>query len=113
MLFSNPELSKARIPRCYCSLRFAAGGGMLRFDDCCFVLDDGDEWTLSGPLPRSNGWNAPPCFQTPGPSASDIAAANRKHDESLSHSPWFRLWQSYGVCCRPANPGLSLPESGS
>src|SRR4029077_10936442 len=22
---------------------------------------------------------------------------NRCH----SHNPWFRLWQSYGVCCRP------------
>lgn len=33
-------------------------------------------------------------------SESDISAANRKHDESLSRSPWFRLWQSYGVCCR-------------
>lgn len=46
-------------------------------------------------------------------SASDLAAANRKHDEALSRSPWFRLWQSYGVCCRPADPGLALPESGS
>jgi len=26
-------------------------------------------------------------------SASDISAANRKHDETLAHSPWFRLWQ--------------------
>ncbi len=33
-------------------------------------------------------------------SASDITAANRRHDESLTHSPWFRLWQRYGVCCR-------------
>ena len=46
-------------------------------------------------------------------SASDIAAANRRHDEALSHSPWFRLWQSFGVCCRPEAPGLALPESGS
>ena len=46
-------------------------------------------------------------------SASDIAAANRRHDEALSRSPWFRLWQSYGVCCRPQDPGLALPESGS
>jgi len=22
----------------------------------------------------------------------DIAAANRRHDEMLAHSPWFRLW---------------------
>jgi hypothetical protein len=33
-------------------------------------------------------------------SPSDLAAANRRHDEMLSHSPWFRLWQQYGVCCR-------------
>jgi hypothetical protein len=32
--------------------------------------------------------------------ASDISAANRKHDDLLAHSPWFRLWQQYGVCCR-------------
>jgi hypothetical protein len=34
-------------------------------------------------------------------SDSDISAANRRHDETLAHSPWFRLWQQYGVCCRP------------
>jgi hypothetical protein len=33
-------------------------------------------------------------------SASDISAANRRHDEMLAHSPWFRLWQHFGVCCR-------------
>ena len=33
-------------------------------------------------------------------SASDISAANRRHDEVLAHSPWFQLWQRYGVCCR-------------
>ena len=33
-------------------------------------------------------------------SASDISAANRRHDEMLAHSPWFRLWQDFGVCCR-------------
>jgi len=33
--------------------------------------------------------------------ASDIAAANRRHDEELALSPWFKLWQSYGICCRP------------
>jgi hypothetical protein len=26
--------------------------------------------------------------------ASDIAAANRRHDEMNAHSPWFRLWQT-------------------
>jgi len=24
---------------------------------------------------------------------SDLAAANRRHDDMLEHSPWFRLWQ--------------------
>ena len=45
-------------------------------------------------------------------SGADVAAANRRH-EALSHSPWFRLWQSYRVCCRPAAPGIALPESRS
>ncbi len=44
-------------------------------------------------------------------SASDISAANRRHDETLAHSPWFR-WQSYGVCCRPEAPVLQLPGAG-
>jgi len=33
-------------------------------------------------------------------SASDLSAANRRHDEKLANSPWFRLWQRYGICCR-------------
>ena len=41
---------------------------------------------------------------------SDISAANRRHDEALAYSPWFRLWQAYGVCCRPEAPGIRLPE---
>lgn len=34
-------------------------------------------------------------------SPSDLSAANRRHDEMLANSPWFRLWERYGVCCRP------------
>jgi len=41
---------------------------------------------------------------------SDISAANRRHDEKLAHSPWFRLWQRYGVCCRAKSPALRLGE---
>jgi hypothetical protein len=43
-------------------------------------------------------------------SAQDIAAANRRHDEMLAHSPWFRLWQRYGVCCRSESPAIRLGE---
>jgi hypothetical protein len=43
-------------------------------------------------------------------SATDIAAANRRHDERLAHSPWFKLWQHYGVCCRNESPVVQLPE---
>jgi hypothetical protein len=43
-------------------------------------------------------------------SASDISAANKRHDQALAQSPWFRLWQSYGVCCRPEAPILQLPQ---
>jgi len=46
-------------------------------------------------------------------SASDLAAANRSHDEKLANSPWFRLWQHYGVCCRTESPVLRLGESES
>jgi hypothetical protein len=44
-------------------------------------------------------------------SVSDISAANRRHDEMLAHSPWFQLWQRYGVCCRTEPPVLRLGES--
>jgi hypothetical protein len=33
-------------------------------------------------------------------SATDISAANRRHDEALAHSPWFQLWHRYGICYR-------------
>lgn len=41
---------------------------------------------------------------------SDILAANRRHDEALASSPWFRLWQRYGICCRTEAPRVQLPE---
>ncbi len=44
-------------------------------------------------------------------SASDVSAANRRHDEKLAHSPWFRLWQRYGICCRSEAPVMRLPEA--
>ncbi len=43
-------------------------------------------------------------------SPSDLAAANRRHDEMLANSPWFRLWRQYGVCCRSEPPVIRLPE---
>ena len=46
-------------------------------------------------------------------SPSDLAAANRRHDEMLAHSPWFRLWQRYGVCCRSGDPALRLDGTES
>jgi hypothetical protein len=46
-------------------------------------------------------------------SASDLAAANRRHDEQQASSPWFRLWQRYGICCRTESPVLRLPETGN
>ena len=40
----------------------------------------------------------------------DILAANRRHDEALASGRWFRLWQSYGICCRTEAPIVQLPE---
>jgi hypothetical protein len=39
---------------------------------------------------------------------NDISAANRRHDEMLAHSPWFKLWQQYGICCRSESPKSRL-----
>jgi hypothetical protein len=46
-------------------------------------------------------------------SPRDLAAANRRHDEMLAHSPWFRLWQRYGICCRSESPAIRLGDMGS
>ncbi len=43
-------------------------------------------------------------------SGSDLSAANRRHDEKQASSPWFRLWQRHGVCCRAESPTLRLGE---
>lgn len=43
-------------------------------------------------------------------SPSDLRAVNRRHDEMLAHSPWFRVWQRYGVCCRAESPVIRLGE---
>ena len=43
-------------------------------------------------------------------SAGDISAANRRHDQMLARSPWFQLWQHFGVCCRPESPAIGLGE---
>src|ERR1700680_854086 len=46
-------------------------------------------------------------------SPSDLSALNRRHDDMLAHSPWFRLWQRYGVCCRTDSPGRRLPGTAN
>jgi hypothetical protein len=46
-------------------------------------------------------------------SPSDLTAANQRHDEMLAHNAWFRLWQRYGICCRPEPPVLQLPGADS
>jgi hypothetical protein len=46
-------------------------------------------------------------------SGTDISAANRRHDERLASSPWFRLWQDFGVCCRTESPAFRPPQQGN
>jgi hypothetical protein len=45
--------------------------------------------------------------------AADILAANQRHDKKQANSPWFRLWQHYGIRCRSESPVLQLGEVGS
>jgi len=40
----------------------------------------------------------------------ELAAANQRHDQANANSPWFRLWQRYGICCRPGSPEARLGE---
>ena len=44
-------------------------------------------------------------------SANDISAANQRHDEVLANSPWFKLWQQFGVCCRGEAEGSPRIQS--
>jgi hypothetical protein len=44
---------------------------------------------------------------------NDVSAANRRHDERLANSPWFKLWQAYGICCRTESPILQQPDKAS
>jgi hypothetical protein len=44
-------------------------------------------------------------------SASNLSAANRRHDEMLARTPWFRLWQRYGSVAEPS-PGASTRGIG-
>ena len=32
--------------------------------------------------------------------STDLEAVNRMHDQMNAHSPWFQLWQRYGICTR-------------
>lgn len=34
---------------------------------------------------------------------ADREAANRRHDEMHAESPWFKLWQRYGICTHPGS----------
>jgi hypothetical protein len=44
-------------------------------------------------------------------SARDLTAANRRHDEKLANSPWFKLWQSCGICCRNESSEYRVADS--
>jgi hypothetical protein len=45
--------------------------------------------------------------------ANDLSAVNRRHDEKLANSPWFRLWRRYGICRRDESPVIQLGETES
>ena len=38
----------------------------------------------------------------------DISAANERHDKTNAGSPWFKLWNDFGICCRPSPPDAPL-----
>jgi hypothetical protein len=44
------------------------------------------------------------------PDIRPLGASGISTDGTLAHSPWFRLWQHYGICCRSESPQLRLDE---
>jgi hypothetical protein len=68
---------------------------------CTLMLHSGTQWTLNASLTILSSYRNCSKPQILGHSAAtDISAANRRHDEMLVHGPWFRIWQQFGACCR-------------
>ena len=84
----------------------------LRLTDSPFVLDDCERMDVERIIDEIEQLQE--MFEAPDIrplSATDISAANRRHDEMLAHSPWFRLWQHFGVCCRGEAEGGHRTQS--
>ena len=46
-------------------------------------------------------WGSCTLTSTIGPEINlSDSVHTQRHDEKLAHSPWFQLWQQYGICCR-------------
>jgi|GraSoiStandDraft_4_1057263.scaffolds.fasta_scaffold1333939_1 hypothetical protein len=68
----------------------ATASGLTR--SCC-ILDDPDAWILNEQFMTFSLLEE--MFEAPDIrplGASDISAANRRHDEMLAHTSWFKLW---------------------
>jgi hypothetical protein len=39
-----------------------------------------------------------------------ISLVFEETETERAHSPWFRLWLHFGVCCRPESPAIRLGE---
>ena len=65
------------------------------------------EWTISDIESLEEMYDMPDIRPL---NAADILAANQRHDKKQANSPWFRLWQHFGVCCRSESPALQLGE---
>jgi hypothetical protein len=76
------------------------------------VVDIGTEWTLNASLTILSSYRK--CSKRRMLSRSEQATSllpiGGTHEEMLAHSPWFRLWERYGVCCRTEFPVLQLGE---
>src|SRR5437879_13179204 len=75
------------------------------------LLDDCDAWTLNASLRRLSSYRKCSKRRILGHSAQATSLLRiGRHDEMLAHSPWFRLWQRYGICSRPEHPKLRLGD---
>jgi hypothetical protein len=95
----------ARRSDCFSGVGTATYHACFRFWSCKLVRYTGEGMDVEQIIAEIESLER--AFAVPDPrplSVSDISAANRRHDEKLAGSPWFKLWQRYGLCCRAESP---------
>ena len=72
----------------------------LRLTITTVMSDIGTEWTLNASLTIFGSYRKCSKRRTLGHSAQATSLLPIEGMTKFAYSPWFRLWQHFGVCCR-------------